>query len=60
MSAAGDYFPTSPAAREAARAASVFGLDNHGLAHLRRIYWNLPEPALYEEAVFRREGHIAA
>ena len=56
-----DYLsiPT-PAAREAARAASVFGLDNHGLAHLRRVYWNLPEPALYEEAVFRREGHIAA
>jgi len=56
-----DYLsiPT-PAAREAGRAASVFGLDNHGLAHLRRIYWNLPEPALYEEAVFRREGHIAA
>ena len=25
-----------------------------------RVYWNLPEPALYEEAVFRREGRVAA
>jgi phosphoenolpyruvate carboxykinase (ATP) len=51
---------TTPAQPEAARAASVFGLDNHGLAHLGRLYWNLPEPALYEEAIFRREGHVAA
>ncbi len=50
----------TPAQREAGRAASVFGLENHGLAHLHRVYWNLPEAALYEEAVFRREGHVAA
>ena len=29
-----------------------------GLRHLDRVYWNLPSSALYEEAVFRAEGHI--
>jgi phosphoenolpyruvate carboxykinase (ATP) len=56
-----DYLSiATPAAKEAGRAAAAYGLENHGLAHLRRVYWNLPEAALYEEAVFRREGHIAA
>ncbi len=39
---------------------SVFGLENHGLKELGTVYWNLPAPALYEEMVFRREGHITA
>ncbi|MBI5282825.1 MAG: phosphoenolpyruvate carboxykinase (ATP) [Candidatus Solibacter usitatus] len=50
----------SPAMKEAGLAASVYGLQNHGLQNLRRVYWNLPEAALYEEAVFRGEGRLAA
>ncbi len=48
----------SPAAKEAGELASTYGLENHGLSHLRRVYWNLPTPALYEEAIFRSEGSI--
>ena len=50
----------TPAQKEAGLAASLFGLENHGLARLQRVYWNLPDAALYEEAVFRREGRVAA
>jgi phosphoenolpyruvate carboxykinase (ATP) len=49
----------SPAAKEAGLAASAYGLLNHGLSNLRRVYWNLPAEALYEESVFRGEGSIA-
>ncbi len=53
------YFdiPT-PAARQADDLAADFKLANHGLAYLDRVYWNLPAPALVEEAVFRGEGHL--
>ncbi len=53
------YFdiPT-PAARQADDLAADFKLANHGLAYLDRAYWNLPVPALVEEAVFRGEGHL--
>jgi phosphoenolpyruvate carboxykinase (ATP) len=50
----------TPAQREAALAAGAYGLEHHGLTRLRCVYWNLPEAALYEEAVFRREGRVAA
>lgn len=50
----------SPALSQAALAKPVYGLENHGFHNVRRVYWNLPEPALYEEAVFRGEGWIAA
>jgi len=50
-------FPT-PASRQAGEFASQFKLANHGLINLKRVYWNLPEPALYEEAVFRGEAHM--
>jgi len=43
----------SPAQSEAGNLASIYGLENHGLANLHRVYWNLPTPALYEEIVFR-------
>jgi phosphoenolpyruvate carboxykinase (ATP) len=46
----------SPAVQEAGKLASDYGLQNHGLTNLRRVYWNLPTPALYEESVFRSEG----
>ncbi len=49
----------SPAADIARERASDFGLKNHGLANLHMVYWNLAEPALYEEAMFRREGSIS-
>lgn len=50
----------TPATGEAKAVKSEFGLDNHGFKNLGTVYWNLPTPALYEEAVFRREGRIAA
>jgi phosphoenolpyruvate carboxykinase (ATP) len=49
----------SPAAKQATEIASVFGLQNHGLTNLHRVYWNLPTPAIYEEAIFRGEGFLA-
>ena len=49
----------SPAVKEAGRLASSYGLQNHGLVNLRRIYWNLPTPALYEESIFRSEGSLS-
>jgi phosphoenolpyruvate carboxykinase (ATP) len=49
----------SPSLPEAGRLASVFGLQNHGLANLHRVYWNLPTASLYEEAVFRGEACIS-
>jgi phosphoenolpyruvate carboxykinase (ATP) len=36
------------------------GLEGHGIRNVERVYWNLGVPALYEEAVRRREGLIAA
>ncbi|MBC8315266.1 MAG: phosphoenolpyruvate carboxykinase (ATP) [Bacteroidetes bacterium] len=48
----------TPAQKQATNLKSVYGLKNHGLVHLDRVYWNLPESALYEEAVFRNEGKI--
>jgi|YNPMSStandDraft_1061717.scaffolds.fasta_scaffold03652_3 phosphoenolpyruvate carboxykinase (ATP) len=48
----------TPATKHASALASDFKLSNHGLINLDRVFWNLPTPALYEEAVFRNEGHI--
>ena len=49
----------SPAQPEAGRLASVYGLENHGLSNLHRVYWNLPTAALYEEVVFRGEARVS-
>jgi phosphoenolpyruvate carboxykinase (ATP) len=49
----------SPAQGIAAQNASIYGLQNHGLTNLHRVYWNLTSGPLYEEAVFRGEGSIA-
>jgi phosphoenolpyruvate carboxykinase (ATP) len=35
------------------------GLEHEGIEHPRRVFWNTTTPALYEEAVRRREGLIA-
>ncbi len=49
----------TPATKQAADLKSDFGLSNHGLVHLDRVFWNLPTSALYEEAIFRNEGKVA-
>ena len=38
---------------------SAVGLDRQGLKNLKAAYWNLPTPALYEEALKRNEGIMA-
>jgi phosphoenolpyruvate carboxykinase (ATP) len=38
---------------------SEVGLDAHGITNVNDIYWNLHTPALYEEAIRRREGSVA-
>lgn len=48
----------TPAEKESAVLASDFKLKNHGLLYLDKVYWNLPEEALYEEIIFRNEGRI--
>jgi phosphoenolpyruvate carboxykinase (ATP) len=48
----------TPATKHARDLASDFKLKNHGLIELDRVFWNLPTPALYEEAIFRGEGHM--
>ena len=50
---------SSPAVGQAGALASLYGLENHGLTNLRRVYWNLPAGALYEEAVHRSEGQLS-
>lgn len=49
----------TPASKEAMELASDFRLKNQGLEYLDRVYWNLPDSALYEEAIFRNEGKLA-
>ena len=49
----------TPTTKEATDLASDYSLKNHGLVHLERAFWNLPESALFEEIVFRNEGKIA-
>ncbi|MCX7880114.1 MAG: phosphoenolpyruvate carboxykinase (ATP) [Ignavibacteria bacterium] len=48
----------TPASKHSSALASEFKLSNHGLINLDRVYWNLPTSALYEESIFRGEGHI--
>jgi phosphoenolpyruvate carboxykinase (ATP) len=48
----------TPALKHARDYKAEFGLMNHGLVHLDTVYWNLPVPALVEEAIFRGEGKL--
>ena len=41
------------------RSKAIMALSNHGFRNLRKVYWNLPTESLYEEAIFRGEGHIS-
>ena len=50
----------TPATKQAGELASDYKLSNLGLANLDRVFWNLPSEALYEEAIFRNEGHLSA
>src|SRR5512139_3463671 len=34
------------------------GLEEQGILHAGNMYWNLSTPALYEEAIRRREAHL--
>ncbi len=49
----------TPAEKQAESIRSDYGLENLGLANLRKAYWNLPPEALYEEIIFRGEGRIS-
>ena len=49
----------TPASKEAMELASDFRLKNQGLTYLDRVYWNLPNEALYEEVIFRNEAKLA-
>ena len=48
----------TPAEAQAAALKSDYGIESLGLSNLRKVYWNLPTEALYEEAIFRGEGKI--
>ncbi len=48
----------TPATKQAMELASDFRLKNQGFKELDRVFWNLPEEALYEEIIFRNEGKI--
>ena len=38
---------------------SQYGLENHGIHHAGRVFWNLPGSRLYEHAVRNEEGMVA-
>ena len=48
----------TPASKQAMDLASDFRLKNQGFTDLDRVYWNLPDEALYEEIIFRNEGKL--
>ncbi len=50
----------TPAQKHAGELASDYKLSNHGITGLDMVYWNLPDEALYEEAIFRNEGHMSS
>jgi phosphoenolpyruvate carboxykinase (ATP) len=49
----------TPAESQANAVQSDYGIDNLGLLNLRKVYWNLPTEALYEEIIFRGEAQIS-
>jgi phosphoenolpyruvate carboxykinase (ATP) len=53
------YNIKTPAEGQAAAVRGDYGLDNLGIANLRKAYWNLPTEALYEESIFRGEANIS-
>ncbi len=49
---------STPAQKQAKEFKSDYDLGHHGFKHLETVYWNLPEAALYEEAIIRNEGRM--
>jgi phosphoenolpyruvate carboxykinase (ATP) len=49
----------TPAEAQADAIKCDFGLENIGLVNLRKVYWNLPTEALYEEIIFRGEAQLS-
>ena len=49
----------TPAKDIAMERASDFRLKSQGFPKLNMVYWNLTEPALYEEIIYRKEGQLA-
>jgi phosphoenolpyruvate carboxykinase (ATP) len=41
------------------RGISRHGLEHHGITNAGTVHWNLPAPALYEQAIRRGEGRLA-
>lgn len=39
---------------------SRHGLENHGISSAIEVFWNFQSPTLYEQAIQRNEGHVAA
>ena len=40
--------------------SSAYGLEHHGITRAKAVHWNLNAPALYEAALRRGEGKLAA
>jgi phosphoenolpyruvate carboxykinase (ATP) len=53
----GSSMESTMAANQASH--SHYGLDKQGIINTGVVYWNLSTPALYEEAIRRREGVLA-
>lgn len=49
----------TPATKQAQELASDYRLKNQGFTDLDRVFWNLPDEALYEEAIFRNEAKLS-
>jgi phosphoenolpyruvate carboxykinase (ATP) len=49
----------TPCEGQAQALKADYGLAYLGLTNLRKVYWNLPTEALYEEIVFRGEASIS-
>ncbi|MDK9700130.1 MAG: phosphoenolpyruvate carboxykinase (ATP) [bacterium] len=49
----------TPAEKIAQARKADYGLKYLGLDNLRKVYWNLPTEALYEEIIFRGEASIS-
>ena len=45
--------------QQVGRAISNYGLAKHGIGNVSVAHWNLPAPALYEQAIRRDEGVLA-
>jgi len=43
----------------ASRPHSSYGLEHHGIVHPNDVYWTLNTAPLYEQAILRREAHVA-